>query len=106
MGRIKSLAVAAAASAMMAGTASVLPAAIGSPLVTFTDLQVNASSTRLPPTQFQGEPSIAQNPTNPLNLVVGAFHRVGEPECTDATPSVCPGDFPLTDAASNIGFFA
>lgn len=80
--------------------------ALGRPSVTATDQQVNASTTGLPPTQFQGEPSIAQNPTNPLNLVVGSFHRIGEPECTDATPSVSPGYFPPTFAGSSLGFFA
>jgi len=103
---MKFLAVVVAASAIVAVTTSIPRAALGSGSVTSIDTQVNASTTGLPPTQFQGEPSIAQNPTNPLNLVVGSFNRIGEPACTDATPSVCPGYFPPTFAGSSLGFFA
>lgn len=41
------------------------------------------------PTSKQDEPSLAQNPTNPLNLISGANDEAAQPACTDAVPSDC-----------------
>ena len=35
------------------------------------------------------EPSIAQNPTAPQNIIVGAIDEIAEPPCSNTTPSVC-----------------
>src|SRR5262249_32711186 len=38
----------------------------------------------------QNEPSLAQNPKNPLNLIAGANDQIDEKPCTNETPSSCP----------------
>jgi hypothetical protein len=78
--------------------------AIARPSVTVTDLQVNPMSAGLPPTQANMEPTIAQNPTDPLNLIVGAFDLVDVPPCTDTTPSICPKAHLIPQPG--LGFFA
>jgi hypothetical protein len=100
--------VVASAATMAIGTAtiSIPTAALGNSSVAFTDLQVNNSSSGAPPTKVQREPSIAENPTNPLNLVVSSWHGIDEPACTDSTPSVCPDEFPRQFAVSTEGYFA
>ncbi|HUR34607.1 MAG TPA: sialidase family protein [Vicinamibacterales bacterium] len=37
----------------------------------------------------QVEPSLAQNPTNPLNLVASSIDAIGQQDCTNTTPSTC-----------------
>ncbi len=37
----------------------------------------------------QNEPSLAQNPTNPLNLIAGSNDQINEPVCTNTAPSSC-----------------
>ncbi|BCG04605.1 neuraminidase (plasmid) [Paraburkholderia sp. PGU19] len=53
------------------------------------NVQVNPTIDRYFLKNKQNEPALAQNPTNPLNLVVGANDSYAEPECTDSTPSRC-----------------
>ena len=36
------------------------------------------------------EPSLAQNPTDPLNLIAGSNDQIAEPACSNTTPSSCP----------------
>jgi hypothetical protein len=50
----------------------------------------------------QNEPSLAQNPTNPLNLIAGSNDEIGEPACTNTTPSSCP----FAVGVSVSGFYA
>jgi hypothetical protein len=54
------------------------------------------------PTNKQNEPSLAQNPTNPLNLIAGANDEIGEPACTNMTPSSCP----FVPGVQSSGFYA
>ncbi len=67
-----------------------------------SNVQVNAAFAGPFPTNKQNEPSLAQNPTNPLNLIAGSNDEIGEPSCTDTTPSSCP--FVATVSVS--GFYA
>jgi hypothetical protein len=67
-----------------------------------SDVQVNQTVPGPFPTNSQREPSLAQNPTNPLNLIAGANDAVGDPPCTDATPSACADVFRVP----RIGFYA
>lgn len=53
------------------------------------NVQVNPTIDRYFLKNKQNEPALAQNPNDPLNLVVGANDSYAEPECTDATPSKC-----------------
>jgi hypothetical protein len=92
MKRMRLLGALAAGALGIVTVAFVSPSAEGRPSVNISDRPVNASSTGLPPTQLQVWPSIAMNPTNPLNLVVGAWDWTDMPACTDSTPSACPGD--------------
>lgn len=55
-----------------------------------TNVQVNQVFAGPFPTNKQNEPSLAQNPTNPLNLIAGSNDEIGEPACTNTTPSSCP----------------
>jgi hypothetical protein len=66
------------------------------------DVQVNAPFAGPFPRNKQAEPSIAQNPTNPLNIVVGAGDEIIEPACTDTFPSSCP----VVLGTSISGFYA
>lgn len=54
-----------------------------------TEVQVNAVLGAPFPTNKQDEPSLAQNPVRPLNLVAGANDEAAEPACADAAPSTC-----------------
>lgn len=69
---------------------------------TVTNVQVNRVFNGPFVPNRQNEPSLAQNPTNPLNLIAGANDDIGEPPCTDTTPSKC-----LEPAGiSSSGFYA
>ncbi len=70
--------------------------------VTSTDQQVNAPFSGPFPKNKQAEPSIAQNPTNPLNVIVGSGDEIAEPPCTDTFPSSCP----VVPGISISGFYA
>jgi len=67
-----------------------------------TNIQVNQVFPGPFPTNKQNEPSLAQNPTNSLNLISGSNDEIGEPACTNATPSSCP----FVSGVSNSGFYA
>jgi hypothetical protein len=67
-----------------------------------TNVQVNQSFAGPFPTNKQNEPSLAQNPKNALNLIAGSNDEIGEPACTDTTPSSCP----FVPGISNSGFYA
>src|SRR5213593_5146712 len=67
-----------------------------------SDQQVNAPNDGPFPTNKQAEPSIAQNPTNPLNIIVGSGDEFAEPPCTDTYPSSCP----VVPGISISGFYA
>ena len=54
-----------------------------------TNVQVNKPFDGPFPKNRTAEPSIAQNPTNPKNIIVGSGDEIKEPACTDTTPSVC-----------------
>ncbi len=69
---------------------------------TVTNGQVNRVVAGPFPTNKQNEPSLAQNPTNPLNLIAGANDEIGEPRCTNTTPSACP----FVNGVSVSGFYA
>src|SRR6266567_8977959 len=69
---------------------------------TATNVQVNAVFPGPFPTNKQNEPSLAQNPTNPLNLISGSNDEIGLPACTNTTPSSCP----ITPGISIAGFYA
>lgn len=66
------------------------------------NIQVNQVFAGPFPTNKQNEPSLAQNPTNPLNLIAGSNDEIGEPACTNTTPSSCP----FVPGISNSGFYA
>jgi hypothetical protein len=66
------------------------------------NVQVNQAFPGPFPSNSQREPSLAQNPTNPLNLIAGANDSAGEPPCTNTSPSSCaerPG-------VPRVGFYA
>src|SRR5260370_16861991 len=58
--------------------------------VSASNVQVNQVFAGPFPTNKQNEPSLAQNPTNSLNLISGSNDEIGEPACTNTTPSSCP----------------
>src|SRR5215470_16493137 len=60
------------------------------PAISVTNVQVNQVFAGPFPTNKQNEPSLAQNPTNRLNLIAGSNDEIGEPSCTNTTPSSCP----------------
>jgi len=66
------------------------------------NVQVNAVFPGPFPTNKQNEPSLAQNPTNSLNLIAGSNDEIGEPACTNTTPSSCP----FVNGISVSGFYA
>src|SRR5216683_5962254 len=78
----------------------------GAPLAaatpTVTNVQVNQALAGPFPMNKQNEPSLAQNPTNPLNLIAGSNDEIGLPACTNTTPSSCP----FTAGISVSGFYA
>lgn len=67
-----------------------------------TNVQVNRVFTGPFPTNKQNEPSLAQNPTNALNLISGSNDEIQEPSCTNTTPSSCP----FVSGISNSGYYA
>ncbi len=78
----------------------------GAPLAaatpTVTNVQVNQALAGPFPRNKQNEPSLAQNPTKPLNLIAGSNDEIGLPACTNTTPSSCP----FTNGVSVSGFYA
>src|SRR5260221_7924113 len=72
------------------------------PAVSATNVQVNQVFPGPFPTNKQNEPSLAQNPTNPMNLISGSNDEIGEPACTNTTPSSCP----FVAGVQSSGFYA
>ena len=72
------------------------------PAVSATNVQVNQVFPGPFPTNKQNEPSLAQNPKNPLNLISGSNDEIGEPACTNTTPSSCP----FVVGVQSSGFYA
>src|SRR5438874_719460 len=79
-----------------------VPSSMAGPFATATDAQVNDPFPGPFPQNKQAEPSIAQNPTNPLNIIVGSGDEIAEPPCTDTYPSSCP----VVPGISISGFYA
>jgi hypothetical protein len=69
---------------------------------TISNTQVNTVVAGPFPINKQNEPSLAQNPKNPLNLIAGSNDEVGEPACSNTTPSACP----FANGVSVSGFYA
>jgi hypothetical protein len=69
---------------------------------TATEHQVNQPFAGPFQTNRTAEPSIAQNPTDPLNIIVGAGDEIAQPPCTDETPSDCSIEFGISVS----GFYA
>ena len=72
------------------------------PAVSATNVQVNQVFAGPFPTNKQNEPSLAQNPKNSLNLISGSNDEIGEPACTNTTPSSCP----FVSGVQSSGFYA
>jgi hypothetical protein len=72
------------------------------PASSTTNVQVNQVFPGPFPTNKQNEPSLAQNPTNPLNLISGSNDEIGEPACSNTTPSSCP----FVTGVQSSGFYA
>src|SRR5713101_1365421 len=72
------------------------------PAVPATNVQVNQVFAGPFPTNKQNEPSLAQNPKNSLNLISGSNDEIGEPACTNTTPSSCP----FVSGVQSSGFYA
>ncbi len=72
------------------------------PASSTTNIQVNQVFPGPFPTNKQNEPSLAQNPTNPLNLISGSNDEIGEPACSNTTPSSCP----FVTGVQSSGFYA
>jgi hypothetical protein len=89
-------------SIILAAVALSYRAALANPAVSFTNVQVNKVLDGPFPKNKQNEPSLAQNPTNPLNLIAGSNDQIGLPACTNTTPSLCP----MTPGISISGFYA
>jgi len=70
--------------------------------VSASNVQVNKVFAGPFPTNKQNEPSLAQNPTKPLNLISGSNDEIGEPACTNTTPSSCP----FVPGVQSSGFYA
>ena len=77
-------------------------AALAKPAPSVTNVQVNQVFPGPFPTNKQNEPSLAQNPTNSLNLISGSNDEIGEPACTNTTPSSCP----FVVGVQSSGFYA
>jgi hypothetical protein len=67
-----------------------------------TNVQVNQVLSGPFPKNKQIGPSLAQNPNNPLNLIAGSLNEIGEPACTNTTPS----SWPFAPGFSVSGFYA
>ncbi len=67
-----------------------------------TNVQVNQVLAGPFPKNKQNEPSLAQNPTNLTNLIAGSNDEIGEPACTNTSPSSCP----FVQGVSVSGFYA
>src|SRR5216683_1020134 len=67
-----------------------------------SNVQVNQVFAGPFPTNKQNEPSLAQNPTNLLNLISGSNDEIGEPACTNTAPSSCP----FVAGVQSSGFYA
>src|SRR6266702_991897 len=72
------------------------------PALAATNVQVNQVFAGPFPTNKQNEPSLAQNPKNSLNLISGSNDEIGEPACTNTTPSSCP----FVSGVQSSGFYA
>src|SRR5258708_15741149 len=70
--------------------------------VSASNVQVNKVFAGPFPTNKKNEPSLAQNPTKPLNLISGSNDEIGEPACTNTTPSSCP----FVPGVQSSGFYA
>ncbi len=90
---------AASVAVVTIGFVPIRPLAAGS---TITNVQVNQVHPGPFPTNKQNEPSLAQNPMDALNLIAGSNDEIGEPACTNATPSSCP----FVKGVSVSGFYA
>src|SRR5712691_4644344 len=91
------LVIAAVAAAVMLAPGAAVGA---SPSV--TNVQVNQVLDGPFPKNKQNEPSLAQKPRNSLNLIAGSNDEIGEPACTNTTPSSCP----FVNGVSVSGFYA
>ncbi len=69
---------------------------------TISNTKVNKAVAGPFPINKQNEPSLAQNPRNSQNLIAGSNDEVGEPACTNRTPSSCP----FVNGVSVSGFYA
>jgi hypothetical protein len=69
------------------------------------NVQVNQLVAGPFPTNKHVEPTLAQNPTNPLNLIAGSIDYSAEPACSDTTPSSCPSAVGVP-GISIAGFYA
>jgi hypothetical protein len=72
------------------------------PASSVTNVQVNQVFPGPFPTNKQNEPSLAQNPKNSMNLISGSNDEIGEPACTNTTPSSCP----FVAGVQSSGFYA
>jgi hypothetical protein len=88
--------------AVAAAVALAPGAAVEATTVSVPNFQVNTVLDGPFPKNKQNEPSLAQNPTNALNLIAGSNDEIGEPACTDHTPSSCP----FKNGISVSGFYA
>ncbi len=91
------LVIAAVAAAVM-----LAPGAAVGASPTVTNVQVNQVLDGPFPRNKQNEPSLAQNPRNSFNLIAGSNDEIGEPACTNTTPSSCP----FANGVSVSGFYA
>src|SRR5712692_6382323 len=87
---------------VVAVTITFIPSLGMSAAPTFINVQVNRGLLGPFPTNKQNEPSLAQNPTDALNLIAGSNDEIGLPACTNTTPSSCP----FTPGISVSGFYA
>ncbi len=77
------------ASFLLTAVALVPHVALGAKPPSFTNVQVNQVFPGPFATNRTAEPSIAQNPTNSQNIIVGAIDEIANPPCSNTTPSVC-----------------
>ncbi len=102
VGRLAWVLVGAAMLIAPGATALGRPSSPGRTSASASEVQVNAPFDGPFPKNKQAEPSIAQNPLNPLNIVVGSGDEIAEPACTDTFPSSCP----VVPGISISGFYA